>query len=235
MKNYSNQSLKLLVMIVMAIAAWHTAMAQSVKPGPVTRVNTGQAAFHPQLTDNAQALLVTGQNYTGLTRIDLTTGQRQVLSTQPRAGRNAIASDVRTNDKLQIELTRQHKRVVLTPNGTEHRYLWPQLSPDGNRIAYTVSGQGTYVYDLTNQDLTFVGNMRAARWFDNSWLVAMQDSDDGFQVTASTIVMTNIDGTVQHTLTAPELKAMYPSAQAGHVAFCTDRGEVYVMTVNINQ
>ena len=219
--------------LILALAAT-AAMAQTVSVGRPVRVPTGTAAFYPLLTDDAQAVLVTQQDYTGLIRIDLSTGEQQVLSTQPRAGRNAMSSAVSTNDRLQIELLRGDSTILLTPNGADQRYLWPQLSPDQSRLVYTVSGSGTYVCDLMTRQVSYVGKMRAARWFDNQWLVAMQDSDDGYQVTASTLVMASADGTTQVALTGPDIKAMYPSAQAGHVAFCTPQGEVYVMTLDLN-
>lgn len=211
------------------------AMAQTITTGPMTRVMTDKAAFYPQLTQDGTTVLVTEQNYTGLTSIDLTTGKAQVLSTAPRAGRNAVSSPVRTNQNLQIELTLNGQTTILTPNGADQRYLWPQLSPNGTKLVYGVSGVGTYVLDLTTQATTFVGKMRAARWFNDQWLVAMQDQDDGYEVTASVLVMTNLDGSVQQKLTDDSVKAMYPSAQAGRVAFNTAEGEVYVMTVSINQ
>lgn len=210
-------------------------MAQTITIGPMTQVKTDKAAFYPQLTQDGTAVLVTEQNYTGVTRIDLASGQAQVLSTAPRAGRNVVSSPVRTNQNLQIELTLNGQTTILTPNGTDQRYLWPQLSPDGMKLVYAVSGRGTYVLDLATQATTFVGKMRAARWFNDQWLVAMQDQDDGYEVTSSVLVMTNLDGSVQQTLTDGRVKAMYPSAQAGRVAFNTAEGEVYVMTVSINQ
>lgn len=210
-------------------------MAQTITIGSMTQVKTDKAAFYPQLTQDGTAVLVTEQNYTGVTRIDLASGQSQVLSTAPRAGRNVVSSPVRTNQNLQIELTLNGQTTILTPNGTDQRYLWPQLSPDGTKLVYAVSGRGTYVLDLATQATTFVGKMRAARWFNDQWLVAMQDQDDGYEVTSSVLVMTNLDGSVQQTITDGRVKAMYPSAQAGRVAFNTAEGEVYVMTVSINQ
>lgn len=227
--------MKLKVLLLTLTLAAGAAMAQTITTGPMTRVMTDQAAFYPQLTQDGSAVLVTQQNYTGLTRIDLTTGQAQVLSTAPRAGRNAVPSPVRTNQNLQIELTLNGQTTILTPNGADQRYLWPQLSPDGTKLVYCVSGVGTYVFDLATEAVTFVGKMRAARWFNDQWLVAMQDQDDGYEVTASAIVMTRLDGSVQQMLTDDSVKAMYPSAQAGRVAFNTAEGEVYVMTVSMNQ
>jgi len=209
-------------------------MAQTITTGPMNQVATSQAAFYPQWTQDGTALLVTAQNYTGLTRVDLATGQEQVLSTQARAGRNALPAAVRTNDRLQMELTLNGQTTILTPNGADKRYLWPQLSPDGTKLVYGVSGSGVYVYDFASRATTFVGKMRAARWFNDQWLVAMQDQDDGYEVTASAVVMTNLDGTVQQTLTPDTVKAMYPSAANGRVAFNTAEGQIYVMTVSIN-
>lgn len=222
--------------LLIALALTSTAaMAQTFTVGPMTLVKTSEPAFYPLLTDGARTVLVTQQNYTGVTSVDLASGQQRVLSTEPKAGRHIADSPVTTNDKLQIVLTSHGQQTILTPNGPDNRYLWPQLSPDGKRVAYTLSGQGTWVYDLDTKQTTRVGNLRAARWFDNQWLVAMHDSDDGYAVTASTIVMTNIDGTVQQTLTDDSVMAMYPSALNGHVAFNTPQGQVYVMTVSINR
>ena len=227
--------MKLKALLLTLTLAAGAAMAQTITTGPMSRVMTDQAAFYPQLTQDGSAVLVTQQNYTGLTRIDLTTGQAQVLSTAPRAGRTAVPSPVRTNQNLQIELTLNGQTTILTPNGADQRYLWPQLSPDGTKLVYGVSGVGTYVLDLKTESVTFVGKMRAARWFNDQWLVAMQDQDDGYEVTSSALVMTNLDGSVQQRLTDDSVKAMFPSAQAGRVAFNTAEGEVYVMTVSINQ
>lgn len=227
--------MKLKALLLTLTLAAGAAIAQTITTGPMTRVMTDQAAYYPQLTQDGSAVLVTQQNYTGLTRIDLTTGQAQVLSTAPRAGRNVVPSPVRTNQNLQIELTLNGQTTILTPNGADQRYLWPQLSPDGTKLVYCVSGVGTYVFDLATEAVTFVGKMRAARWFNDQWLVAMQDQDDGYEVTASAIVMTRLDGSVQQMLTDDSVKAMYPSAQAGRVAFNTAEGEVYVMTVSMNQ
>lgn len=232
----NNYCFKVWRMSLLLVLCWMSgmAMAQTITTGPMTRVATGESAFYPQLTHDGTAVLVTQQNYTGLTSIDLATRRVQVLSTAPRAGRNAQPSPVRTNQNLQLELTLDGQTTILTPNGANERYLWPQLSPDGSKLVYGVSGRGTYVLDLATQAVTFVGKMRAARWFDNQWLVAMQDQDDGYEVTASAIVMTNLDGSVMQVLTDDSVKAMYPSAQAGRVAFNTADGQVYVMTVSIN-
>lgn len=217
--------------VMSALLSTAIALAQTVAVGEMVRISTNEPAFYPQLTADGTSVLVTAQNYAGLVRVDVATGKNEVLSTEARAGRNAMPAAVAVNDKLQLV----YNNEVLTPNGEQHRYLWPQLSPDGKRIAYTVSGRGTYVYDLAGRTTTFVGKVRAARWYDDQWLVAMQDRDNGYEVTESAIVLTNVDGTFSQTITPASVKAMYPTAAAGRVAFNTAEGEVYVMTVNINQ
>lgn len=139
----------------------------------------------------------------------------------------------RTDNNLHIQLTRDGQTIVLAPNGLEERYLWPQLSPDGKQLAYCVSGHGTYVLNLDTQQMTYIGRLHAARWFDNQWLVAMDDHDNGYEVTSSTLVMTNAQGTVQQAITDTTYKATYPSVLGNRVAFTTPEGGVYEMTVKI--
>lgn len=221
----------LLISALVAVAA----MAQSVVVGEMTRVDTDAPAFYPQLAADGQTLVVTAQDYTGVSQINLATRQTAVLSTEPKAGYYAAAQpNVAINDRLQIVLNRNGRTQTLTPNGPDRRYLWPQLSPDGSQLVYTVSGRGTYVLNLNTNQVAYVGKIRAARWIDNRFVVGMVDKDNGYEVTESHLVVARNDGSTSQVITPDSVKAMYPSTAAGRIAFCTDKGEVYVLNVEIH-
>ena len=225
--------IKMLLLSVAVGAA--AALAQTVTVGQMTRIDTPEPAFYPQLSDDGNSVRVTAQNYTGIVSVDLATGDCRTLSTQPKAGRHMTDSQVSVNQDLLMELNRDGQTTVLAPNGTDCRYLWPQLSPDGKRLAYCVSGRGTYVYDLNAQTTAFVGDLRAAKWLDNEFLVAMRDRDNGYEVTESTLLVANADGSFQQAITPESVKAMYPTAAGGRVVFNTAEGQLYMLNVNINR
>ena len=138
---------------------------------------------------------------------------------------------VSVNTDLYLVLNRNGKRVVMAPNGEEHRYNWPSISPDGSKILYYVSGEGCYVCDINGTNVKFIArHCRAAQWYNNNTIVGMADEDDGHDFTASAIMAYTLDGKSQ-TLVAKDKIAMYPFATTGKVAFSTPKGEMYLLTV----
>lgn len=138
---------------------------------------------------------------------------------------------VSVNTDLYLVLNRNGKRVVMAPNGEEHRYNWPSISPDGSKILYYVSGEGCYVCDINGTNVKFIArHCRAAQWYNNNTIVGMADEDDGHDFTASAIMAYTLDGKSQ-TLVAKDKIAMYPFATTGKVAFSTPKGEMYLLQV----
>ena len=132
---------------------------------------------------------------------------------------------------LELVLTRNGKRIVLNPNNTDKAYSWASVSPDGTKILYYVATQGCYVCDLNGQNAQFVArHCRAAQWYDNNTIIGMADEDDGHKFTASAIVAYTLDGKSQ-ILVNKDMVAMYPYVAPGKVAFTTDSGKMYLMTV----
>ena len=79
----------------------------------------------------------------------------------------------------QMQLTRNGKTTLLAPNGKNVRYIWPSLSPDGTKVLYYVSGVGCFVCDLNGNNVKLMGQLRAAKWYDNTTIVGMNDQDNG--------------------------------------------------------
>lgn len=81
---------------------------------------------------------------------------------------------------LKIERTIGDDTEVLTPNGWDEHYLWPQISPDRTKIVYYITRKGTYVCDLDGQNPRFIfDDMYAPRWLDNNSVMGYCQSVKG--------------------------------------------------------
>lgn len=133
------------------------------------------------------------------------------------------------SDGSNLNIYQNDKIKQLNPINGANGYIWASLSPDGKMILFTAAGKGTFVSDLNGKIIAKLGYLNAAVWYDNNFVVGMQDKDDGEFITESTILMKSIDGKTSKTLTATDKIAMYPTAAAGKVAYNTNEGEIYVM------
>ncbi|MBR5436567.1 MAG: hypothetical protein IK120_06850 [Muribaculaceae bacterium] len=121
---------------------------------------------------------------------------------------------------------------VISPQGTRNAsYLWPELSPDGKHICYYHSDTGTYVCDLNGKNVKPLGRLHAAKWLDNSTVVAMRDRDNGYVITSSEIVAKNISNLREQVLTPKGVVATYPTASAKRISFVTPKGELYLINL----
>lgn len=215
-----------------------TATAQQVEVGKMTRVNTDTQAYHPTFSADGNSILTSSEDYIGLKETNLVTGKTTVLSTERRAGMRVSKSlngkSVNGKD-LKINIVDGNKVMTITPNGDDERYLWPALSPDGNKIAYTVSGKGSWVYDITSGATSFIGKYRAPQWIDNEFVVTMNDRDDGYKITGSTLMVCAANGSFSQQVTPDDMVAMFPSAIPGKIAFHTLEGEIYILDITITK
>lgn len=98
---------------------------------------------------------------------------------QDSIGEPLIPMSVRSY-MLKIERTIGDDTEVLTPNGWDEHYLWPQISPDRTKIVYYITRKGTYVCDLDGQNPRFIfDDMYAPRWLDNNSVMGYCQSVKG--------------------------------------------------------
>ena len=201
------------------------------------------AGWDVKISKDGNTITYRQRNYEGDSRIvkfDIMTynaaAGKIALQAKAQSGNEKLV-DVTSNvavsisEDLELVLTRNSKRIVLNPNGTEARYNWPSLSPDGSTIVYYVSSEGCYVCDLMGQNVQFIArHCRAPQWYNNNTIIGMADEDDGHDFTASALVAYTLDGKSQ-TLVAKDKMAMYPFAAKGKVAFSTPKGEMYLLNV----
>ena len=135
-------------------------------------------------------------------------------------------------DRYQLMITVNGKTRQLSPLGTQHRYIWPSMSPDGTKVLFFVSGMGAYVCNVDGTGVQSLGIVRAPKWYDNNIIVGMNDQDNGEVYTSSEIIAVDLQGHRQ-VLTGSDMIAMYPlpSAQSGKIAFSTPTGEAYIINL----
>lgn len=134
----------------------------------------------------------------------------------------------------QLMLAKDGKTITLSPNGQEGQsYLWPSVSPDGTKVLYYLAGHGAFTCNIDGTGVKHVGNIRAARWYDNNIVVGMHDTDNGEFVTASEVVAYSADGSEKQVLSDASTMAMYPSVSANgeKISFTTPSGEAYIINV----
>jgi len=139
-------------------------------------------------------------------------------------------------ENLKIVLYRDGERTEMEPLGKLTGYIWTSLSPNGEMILFTAASKGTFVCDLTGKVIASLGKINAPVWYDNNYVVGMEDKDDGSFITSSKIVIASVDGKLRQALTSDDKIAMYPAASSAskHIAYCTQKGELYIIELEIN-
>jgi len=137
-------------------------------------------------------------------------------------------------EEMMPVLYRGGERKALMPNG-DGFYIWASLSPDGTRILYNYQGRGTYICDTDGNILHDLGRINAPRWFSDRLVIGMDDRDDGYRITSSELVYYSLKDKKRVIFTSTtDRSEMFPFAAGNrHIAFCTDKGEIYLMKVRV--
>lgn len=142
----------------------------------------------------------------------------------------AITRPIVSNNNLRLMLTINGNTRQFAPNGDLYNYIWASISPNGKRVLYYVSELGCYTCRPDGSDMIELGELRAPRWLDDNTVVGMRDYDNGYTITASSIVAKTLDGTEQ-IVTDDDMIALFPqvSAKAGKIAFSTIEGDIFII------
>lgn len=202
--------------------------------------NAEGAGYNVQVGDDGQEIVYRETKIENnlrtntIVRMNLNNTKRSVIAYSQRDLQKMVLSNYATSVTIEdkkILLTQNGEEIILTPNGDEHSYIWPSISPDGTKLCYYVSGVGCYVSNIDGSNPQYIArDCRAAKWYNNTTLVAMADEDDGYFITASSIVVYTLDGQYQE-LTSKDLLAMYPQVSSGKITFSTVKGETYLLNV----
>lgn len=140
-------------------------------------------------------------------------------------------------ENSELFVIKNGEEEVLNPLGEGH-YIWGSISPEKERILFTLAGKGTYISDLDGNIIAELGYLNAPRWSpDGKWVVGMQDRDNGERITESDIVVVTANGQKTFKLTDTKDKIeMYPawSPTENKLAFNTLDGKIEILQIQIN-
>ncbi|MDR1090675.1 MAG: hypothetical protein LBL79_06330 [Prevotella sp.] len=156
-------------------------------------------------------------------------------NTLKSSGATEVVPFINIEDQKMALYNGDTKKILL-PNGPDASYFWASVSPDRKHIVYTVAGRGTFVCKIDGSGVKSLGKLNAPVWLNNKWVIGMNDKDNGDFILSSEIIAITIDGKIREALTVPHVKiAMYPSVSGDgkHIAFNTDKGEIYLLDINI--
>ena len=220
----------------------HGLRRYDVATGKTTTItNAPGAGYNVQISKDGQELVYRetkfdeqGLRKNDIIRLDLATAKTATVAKAQRDMMAMVSTSsnvsVSINDR-KIVLTKNGKNIVLAPNGSRESYIWPSISPDGQKLCYYVCGNGCWVSNLDGSGKQYIGrDCRAAQWYDNNTIVAMADEDDGHFTTASAIVAYTLDGKKQ-VLTNDSMSAMYPYVANNLIVFSSLEGETYMLNV----
>jgi Tol biopolymer transport system component len=152
---------------------------------------------------------------------------------EPR-GVRANHKPVAVIENQALALYRDGAKRALRPLG-EGNYIWPSVSPQGDKLLFVKAGVGAFVADLDGNVLAELGYLNAPAWSPNGeWIVGMNDRDDGYQVVSSDVVAVSADGAVRKNLTnTPDVHEMYPawSPDGTTIAANDPSGELTLITL----
>jgi Tol biopolymer transport system component len=204
----------------------------TVQPGD--HITRKQQSVELSLKTGEKKILLNG-NSVGLPRFS----QNDVI--QPETYRSGVMHSSQPQRPPQVLGVEDGKIVVIQQSSKRSvdplangRYIWPSLSTDAKKIAAVEMDRGAFVCDLDGSNVIRIGKCNAPRWTRSGhWIIGMEDTDDGHQITGSEIVAVSEDGTQRIMLTAtPAQHEMYPavSKTEDRIVAVTSDGRVLLMT-----
>ena len=141
------------------------------------------------------------------------------------------------SDGNNLKIYKNNKIHLLNPVKGANGYIWASLSPNKKMILFTAAGLGTFVCDLNGKIIAELGYLNAPEWYNDLYVVGMQDKDDGHFVTGSKILMKSLDGKIEKIVSPSQHIAMFPStaSAAGKLAYNTIDGDIYVVELEISK
>jgi len=194
-------------------------------------ISTGKEIVYETRQRDVTVPVISGSKllYTKSTAMQSKTMSAIALN-KTKAIEKAVAM-VESNKLESIVIVENGKRTEIAPKG-KVTYIWPSVSPDGNKVLFTATGDGTYISDKQGKILVKLGKLDSPKWSpDGKYIIGMEDKDDGHRYISSEIKIYSIEGKEILNVTGGKCGiAMYPSwDNSGKKAvFNNLEGNVYV-------
>lgn len=204
---------------------------------------------------------INGRRFDAIESFDLIKKQKQLMLTPQRdlkkpksyqngflvyANKRLLKSTVGKSTNTDINyITTEDLKIVLFNNSIRYdlnplkmdvsRYLWVNLSPNAKMILFTAAGKGTFICDLTGKIIANMEFLNAPIWYDDNFIIGMQDKDDGHRLVSSKIIMISIINKSKFEISLPNQIAMYPASsfKSRKIAYNTQDGKIYIAEIEI--
>lgn len=160
------------------------------------------------------------------------------------AGKGAIPRNLRSAEIPGLEeaqflvdgQSRRENAVDVSPFDDAF-YLNPQISPDGQKIAFEIYGGNLYVMNIDGTRLTDLGPGHRPQWSpDSRYILVNQTTDDGHDITSADIIAFSLDGKEKINLTSnTSLIAMNPSWSPDDKSILFNdpsNGNIYILEIS---
>ncbi|MCF6269147.1 MAG: hypothetical protein L3J41_05530 [Melioribacteraceae bacterium] len=140
-------------------------------------------------------------------------------------------------ENSNLILYQNGERKVVNPKG-DGNYLWASISPDGSKLLFTFSGEGSFISDLSGKIITTMGYAHYPQWSNSGeWILYMKDYDDGERVIESDLYISSIDGLKEFKITdTKDIHEMYPVwSKSEDAVYCNStEGIIYKIELKLN-
>ena len=166
-----------------------------------------------------------------------TMSAKRVVVTQKKSEQymgNMTKYCVYCNTHKNIEIVNHLKYIEVKNNGKviasfdpvnidrNSIYIWVELSPNAKMILFSTSDQGVFICNLKGEILYKFGRgVHATNWWNNRYIVGMEDEDNGVDFTKSDLVMIDIKTGEKLFIETTEEIALYPCANKPYIEYFT--------------
>lgn len=174
-------------------------------------------------------------------RYDLATGEVEQLLKPSRGAVNTRSFTGKSfafgnANKQSIEVSIDGKVQEINPIEAGYRYLWVSMSPSNEKLLFNEIYSGLYVSELDGTKAKYLASRAEFPcWAGNSYVVALYTEDDGYVVTKSKVIAIDIESGKTIDLTNGDTIVNGVTASKDKVVYTTEKGEMFVMNIQITE
>ena len=208
---------------------------------------TPKAGFNPRFTaDGSEVVYRTSIKEDGISRDDVkrysfaSKGKAQIMKhTKEVINTSSLVAETYAYglvDKQAIEVSVNGVKTEINPIGYGYRYLWPSISPNAEKLVFNEVYSGLFVSNLDGSQAKFLTSRgEFPCWVDDKFVVALSTKDDGYVITSAKIIAIEVATGKITELTDDSVLVDGLAAVEDKIVYTTEKGEMYVMNILINE
>lgn len=139
-------------------------------------------------------------------------------------------------DKQAIAVSINGNVKEINPIQAGYRYLWTSISPSSNKLLFNEVYSGVYVSELDGTKARHIASRAEFPcWAGDNFVVAIYTEDDGYVVTKAKVIAIDVESGKTIDLTGDDVIVNGVSATSDKVVYTTDKGEMFVLNIEITK